>query len=171
MPTPIENFVKQFQPENTVLLFGAGASIPSGAPSVSEIILHLAKTLNEPTEGYSFSDYSSLFEMRFGRKELISRIRDLFVGLQPTGGMSNISDYKRRCIFTTNYDDLIEKCYLKKDKKMRIFSSNFDFGGASNPLETPLMKIHGTIDKDVSDGNNSRLILTIEDNELVESYH
>jgi hypothetical protein len=42
MPISIEQVIENINPERTVLLLGSGSSIPSGAPSVSAILSHLA---------------------------------------------------------------------------------------------------------------------------------
>jgi hypothetical protein len=120
---------KRINPENTILLFGAGASIPSGAPSVSDIIADLSSALEINSDGYSFAEFCSLFELQRSRKELIGIVRRKLNNLRPTGGLLNLPDSSWRSIFTTNYDDLIEKCYLNKNKKFKVFSSNFDFVG------------------------------------------
>ena len=170
MTLPVAELAKQIDPENTILLFGAGASVPSGAPSVSEIISDLSAILGESSQGYSFEEYCSLFEMKKSRRKLVATVRKRLKNLRPTGGLVNLPDYNWKAIFTTNYDDLIEKCYLKKEQKIRVFSSNFDFGGSTPPDATPIFKLHGTVGHDIVDGHNSRMVLTTEDNELVEEY-
>lgn len=170
MTIPIEALARQTDPDNTVLLFGAGASIPSGAPSVPDILKELSNQLGEPSDGYSFSEFCSLFELRRSRRHLIRVVRDKLKNLRPTGGLINLPDYDWRAVFTTNYDDLIEKCFLKKDKPFRVFASNFDFGGSTQPNTTPIFKLHGTVGTDIVDGHNARMVLTTEDNDLVEDY-
>lgn len=170
MPFPLESLSKQIRPENTVLLFGSGATIPSGAPSVAEIMSDLSKELGEPTSNYTFAEYCSLFEIRKGRRDLVSIVRRRIMQLRPTGGLLNLPNSQWRSIFTTNYDDLIEKCFLRKNKEIKVFASNFDFDGSTPPNATPILKLHGTIGLDVVDGHNSRMILTTEDNDIVEEY-
>lgn len=170
MPFPLDTLAKQISPENTILLFGSGATIPSGAPSVSEIMGDLSAQLGEPVSSYTFSEYCSLFEIRKSRRELVSIVRNRIRNLRPTGGLLNLPNSPWRSIFTTNYDDLIEKCYLRKNKEVKVFASNFDFDGSTPPNATPVLKLHGTIGLDVVDGSNSRMILTAEDNDIVEEY-
>lgn len=170
MTLPVAALAKQINPENTILLFGAGASIPSGAPSVADIIGDLSASLGETSDGYEFDEYCSLFELRKSRRQLVATVRKRLQNLRPTGGLVNLPDYDWKAIFTTNYDELVEKCYSKKDRKFRLFSSNFDFGGSTPPDATPIFKLHGTVGQDVVDGHNSRMVLTTEDNDLVEDY-
>lgn len=63
MAVPLDALAKQLNPEKTILLFGAGASIPSGAPSVSDIISDLSAALGVSAEGYNFAEFCSLFEI------------------------------------------------------------------------------------------------------------
>lgn len=170
MTIPLAALAKQIKPESTVLLFGAGASIPSGAPSVSDIMTELSKSLSTSPADYSFAEFCSLFEFQRNRRELVGIVRGKLKNLRPTGGLVNLPDYAWRSVFTTNYDDLIEKCYVRKEKDIKVFSSNFDFDGSTSPQATPIFKLHGTVGLDVVDGHNSRIILTTEDNDLAEEY-
>jgi GTPase SAR1 family protein len=170
MTISINSLVAELIPSNTVLVFGAGASLPSGAPSVWDLCEHLAPLIGEQPETYSFSEICSLFEYKKSRKELVTQVRQKFKGLRPTGGLQNVAEYDWVSIFTTNYDDLVERAFLKKNKDIRVFSSNFDFGEPTPPTSTPIFKIHGTIGHDTSDGHRSKLVLTEEDNDTVEDY-
>ncbi|SMR82608.1 SIR2-like domain-containing protein [Aliiroseovarius halocynthiae] len=170
MTISLDSLVTELNPSNTVLVFGAGASLPSGAPSVSALCEHLAPQIGEKPGAYSFAELCSLFEFKKSRKELVAQVRQQFRGLRPTGGLQNVADYDWVSIFTTNYDDLVERAYTKKNKEIRVFSSNFDFGEPISPTATPILKIHGTIGFDSSDGHRSKLVLTEEDNDSVEDY-
>ena len=170
MTITIEALAAAIDPDHTVLLFGAGASIPSGAPSVSDISKHLGDALAISPADFEFSEICSLFELEKGRKKLISEIRSLFKGLRPTGGLLNIANFDWTNIYTTNYDDLIEKAFLKRAKEVHAVSSSFDFGESHSPASIPIYKIHGTIGLDVSEGHHSRMILTSEDNDQTEEY-
>lgn len=170
MSISLQALAGQVNPEHTVLLFGAGASIPSGAPSVAMLTKKLAAISGVNAASFSFSELCSIFELKKGRKELVSEVRKSFAGIRPTGGLLNISDFDWFSIFTTNYDDLVEKAYLKSGRPVRTYSSNFDFGDNPQPSATNLFKIHGTIGYDISDGHRSRLILTSDDYDVVEEY-
>lgn len=170
MTISINSLVAELVPSNTVLVFGAGASLPSGAPSVWNLCEHLAPQIGEEPDTYNFAELCSLFEYKRGRKELVAQVRQKFKGLRPTGGLQNVAEYDWVSIFTTNYDDLVERAFIKKNKDIRVFSSNFDFGEPTPPTSTPILKIHGTIGLDTSDGHRSKLVLTEEDNDTVEDY-
>lgn len=170
MTISINSLVSEIVPSNTVLVFGAGASLPSGAPSVWNLCEHLAPLIGEEPGTYSFAELCSLFEFKKSRKELVTQVRLKFKGLRPTGGLQNVAEYDWVSIFTTNYDDLVERAFTKKGKDIRVFSSNFDFGEPTPSTSTPILKIHGTIGFDTSDGHRSKLVLTEEDNDTVEDY-
>ena len=61
MPTKIADFVRAVDPEATILLFGAGSSVPSGAPTVADIMEHFAKKLWVPNDELPF-EYADLVE-------------------------------------------------------------------------------------------------------------
>lgn len=171
MPIPLTQLASEIDPEATVLFFGAGSSIPSKAPSVGRIIECIAKEFSLDAEGYLLAEISGIAEAKIGsRRRLITAVRRLFEGLRPTGGLGNISLYDWKTLFTTNYDHLIETAYADRNKDLRVYSSDFDFGLTDKPGATKLFKLHGTIEKDLSDGINSRIILTDADYEATEDF-
>lgn len=114
MTLHISQLVADITPGKTILLFGAGASIPSHAPSANDLTEHLSKRFTIPREEFTLGEMASLVEERRSRPELIREIRELFRGLNPTGGLLNLPLFQWRSLFTTNYDDLIEQCYRRK---------------------------------------------------------
>jgi len=123
-----------------------------------------------PSDGYTLPEFSGIFEKRTSRKDLVQLVREMILHVKPNGGIRNIADYDWHSIHTTNYDTIVEDVFKKKGKGLRKFSSNFDFGGTTPPGTTKLYKFHGTIESDVSDGHNSRIIITMEDYEILENY-
>jgi hypothetical protein len=160
----LAELVRDIRPEQTILLFGAGSSIPSNAPTPQAIIEHLAKKNAVLSDGFNLSEFTELVEQRSkDRRRMITDVRTLFKGLRPTAGMLNLPLYEWKSIYTTNYDNLVEQSFQKKSKQISVFTSNFDFGNAPRNADTRLYKLHGTIDKDVSFGDASRIILTETD--------
>ncbi|MEN1479625.1 hypothetical protein AAIH16_39360, partial [Pseudomonas aeruginosa] len=115
------------KPEKTILFFGAGSSIPSGAPSVSKIMERFTENFHIEQNGYSLSEFSSIVEQSLSRREMIQSLRSLFKNLTPTGSLLNLPLYNWKNIYTTNYDTLIEQSYARKNKNLSVISSNFDF--------------------------------------------
>lgn len=170
MSIPISQLVADLNPDNTVLIFGAGASIPSGVPSVKDLIGEISGRFRIDAEGLTLSEISALAETRYSRRELIDLLREKFKGLKAKGALLNLPLYAWKSIFTTNYDDLVEQVYTRAQKQLTTYTSNFDFSQQSDPLATKLFKLHGTIDKDVVDGHQSRMILTELDYDKVQDY-
>lgn len=170
MSVTLSELTKRIIPDNTVLFFGAGSSRPSGAPSVDTIIQKFSSDFNIESEGYSLSEIASIIEHNHSRGQMIRSLRSLFKNKSPTGSLLNLPLYNWKNIYTTNYDDLIEQAYEKKDKNLSVISSNFDFGLQAIPEAVKLFKLHGTIDKDEIDGVHSRIIVSESDYDLTSEY-
>ncbi|MCA5967432.1 SIR2 family protein [Pseudomonas sp. P129] len=170
MSISISELTKRLTPESTVLFFGAGSSIPSGAPAVAKLIEIFSSKFGLSSEGYSLSEITSLIEQKRSRREMIDCLRLAFKNLSVTGSLLNIPLYNWKNIYTTNYDTLIEQSYAKKNRPISVTSSNFDFTLQKIPETTKLFKIHGTIDKDEVDGIHSRIIISENDYDLTNEY-
>ncbi|MCP3967201.1 MAG: hypothetical protein GY718_12750 [Lentisphaerae bacterium] len=163
MSISISEMISRVEPKKTVLFFGAGSSIPSGAPSVTTIIHKISQLFNIESDNFTLSEIASIAEVKKSRKDLIQTLRDLFKLPSPTGSLLNLPLYDWKNIYTTNYDQLIEKVYLRKEKAISVYSSNFDFNIQSVPETIKLYKLHGTIEKDICDGHSSRIIISESD--------
>lgn len=170
MPITVKQLVSDLNTEKTVLLFGAGSSIPSGAPSVTKIIDHFATVFGIDAGQYSLSEIASLVEHKANRKRMIVELRKLCGALHPQGGLRNLAIYDWKSIYTTNYDDLVEQTYADRGKTCRVIDSNFDFTISDETYDVELFKIHGTIGKDTSDGHVSRIIISEGDYEQTEVF-
>ncbi|MFN4295231.1 MAG: SIR2 family protein [Brevundimonas sp.] len=170
MPITMKALAEAVVPRRTVLLFGAGSSIPSGAPSVEELIALLGQTHNQHGD-YSLSELTGILEARDqSRRPFVATLRKRLEKVKPTGGLINLPRYDWKSIYTTNYDRLVEMTYGGRQRSLSVVSSNFDFTGDEVPETTKLFKLHGTIEKDVSDGHAARLIITEADYERTEEY-
>lgn len=170
MPLTLDDLTDTLEPENTILFFGAGSSIPSGAPPVGRILEHLSEKFGTPASDYSLSEVAELVQMRHSRPALIKALRSLFARVKPSGGIANLPLYPWKSIFTTNYDCLIEKVYEQRSKILRVYHSDFDFQQGDERENCTLFKLHGTIQHDVADGHNSRIIISQSDYENTYKY-
>jgi hypothetical protein len=170
MSIALDQLVSRLDAKRTVLLFGAGSSMPSGAPSVNQLIAHYAEEFGFPPDQYSLTEITSLAVTKTSRANAIAELRKLFAHVKPSGGLKNLPLYAWKSIFTTNYDNLIEQVYAARHKKLRVYDSNFSFTTGDETPDCVLFKIHGTIEKDISDGHNSQIILTESDYEQLEPY-
>ncbi|WP_342726091.1 SIR2 family protein [Bradyrhizobium sp. B097] len=170
MVESVQSLISRIEPERTVLLFGAGSSIPSRAPTSQALVDFFARRFTLPETGFTLPEIASLAERKAGRKTLIAALREQFRSLKPTGGLLNLPLYNWRSLYTTNFDDLIEQTYRRRDLPINVYSSDFDFRGHENALAQKVFKLHGTIEKDVVDGDRSRIILTDGDYDLTSLY-
>lgn len=170
MSISLESLIESIDPSKTVLFFGAGSSIPSGAPSVSNLITEIGEKFNIETEGYTLAEVASLAEDKTSRKKLISTIRPMFEKQRVTGSLLNLPLYLWKNIYTTNYDTFIEQAYAKKEKPLPVLTTNYDFAEQTHPEVTKLYKLHGSIEKDISDGNRSRIIISESDYDYTSDY-
>ncbi len=170
MSIKLSDMIEGIDPSNTVLFFGAGSSIPSGAPSVTKISESISQKFNIDSTGYDLAELTSLVEQKKSRGELINCLRDMFNRIRVTGALLNLPLYNWKNIYTTNYDKLIEQSYQKKEKPISVITSNYDFREQKYPEATKLYKLHGCIDKDKSDGNHSRIIISESDHDNTSEY-
>lgn len=119
---------------------------------------------------FNLSETASLAEQKASRAEVVLALRELFHNLKPTSGLLNLPLYEWRSLFTTNYDTLIEQCYIRRDLPLGVYTSNFDFGTNHSPATQKLFKLHGTIDQDISSGHRARLILSEADYDQTLDY-
>jgi hypothetical protein len=170
MSMSLSTLVEGIDPANTVLFFGSGSSIPSGAPSVSKIIERIGCDFNINTEGFSLTEITSIAEAKRSRRDLVRCLRSMFSRINVTGLLLNLPLYRWKNIYTTNYDKLVEQSYEKKGKPLSVISSNYDFREQRYPEATKLYKLHGSIDEDISDGNQSRIIISESDYDNTSEY-
>ena len=170
MSTDLAQIASELRPENTVLFFGSGTSLSSHAPSVKALMEQLESAFKINQNGYSLREYSSILEERFDRKRLIFELRKLFAGLRPTGSLLNLPLFSWKSIYTTNYDTLIEDAYRTKKIDYSCYESNFDFTVHNKPSAVHIFKLHGSIDKDITDGGSHRIILTDADYDHTQSF-
>ena len=108
MPINIAELVSGLKPDRTILLFGAGSSVPSNAPSVQDLQRHLETVFDVSAQGYSLSEQTAIIEHQTrDRSRLIHELRSKFKGQRPTGALLNLPLYDWKSIFTTNYDNLL----------------------------------------------------------------
>lgn len=171
MPIDLSVLCRHLAPENAILIFGAGASIPSGGPSGPQLADSLSEQFGIGKDlGLSLTDLSTLIERRCSRRELVEFICRKVEKLQPTGGLLNIPLFGWASIFTTNYDDLVEKAFKRSGIPLTVYSSNYDFQASGETNGQSLFKFHGTIWKDESLGQKERMVITEPDFDKVEDY-
>lgn len=159
----ISDLARTITPSKTTLLFGAGSSIPSGAPSANDFKRIFSDILKEDISSYNFNEAAEIVEIKRSRRLLADTISNKLKNLTPTGGILNLPRFNWRLIATTNYDEIIEKVYKRVSKEIFPISSDFDFSDDIDDNTLKLFKIHGTIFKDTCYGNMAPMIITSHD--------
>jgi hypothetical protein len=145
--------------------------MPSGGFSGQQLADELATDLNLPNlAGSPLAEAAGIISNKVDRRALIKSLRKFIVPLKPTRGLLNLPFFDWREIYTTNYDTLIEQAYQKIAKAYRVLSSNFDLTTDAVDVGVHINKLHGTIEKDIVDGDNSRIIITEADYDLSQQY-
>lgn len=170
MPIKLDELVKQTPPQNTILFFGAGSSMPSGGPSGWELSNMIAKEFGLATDKFTLTEIATLAEKRRSRRELIEFLQKKLNGLKPTGSILNVPLLPWKSIYTTNFDTIIEQAFSRSGVDYAVFRTNFDFGARASNNAQKIYKVHGCIESDASLGHNGRIIITENDYLQTEDY-
>ncbi|MGN6114050.1 MAG: SIR2 family protein [Nitrobacter sp.] len=159
------------EPANTVLLLGAGASVPSGAPTGSELATRLwEKAAKVSAQSDDLTETASILVRRLSRRPVVDVIRAALSPLKPAGGLLGLPKLGWHQLFTTNFDQLLEKAFAQNSIPLTAIRSNYDFTNKENNTEQRLYKIHGCITQDAAFGDKASMILTEDDYEQHEKY-
>jgi hypothetical protein len=137
---------EQMSKGNVVLFVGAGLSIGAGLPGWGALIRPLAERI-----GYTEDDLleaAQYYENRNGRHALISHLRDRLdtTGIEPTENHDLLARLPINIVFTTNFDDLLERAYRKGGRPVNVVvgATELPFWDESR---VNLVKLHGTYDR------------------------
>jgi hypothetical protein len=171
LPVSINALAHAIKPAKTVLLLGAGASVPSGAPTGAQLAAELWKRVAK-TESISsdLRETATILQRRFSRRAIVDVIVSTLSSLKPSGGILGIPEFGWEKIFTTNFDKLIEDAYRQKNISLTAIRSNYDFSSREADKGTRLFKIHGCISQDESLGDKASMTLTDQDYEDHKRY-
>ncbi|HEX6747491.1 MAG TPA: SIR2 family protein, partial [Longimicrobium sp.] len=118
---------------DTALVIGAGASFTSGAPLASGLVAEIRAKfpLAAIDEEATFLDAATEVcdTPPYGRIKLVRMLKDLLAPLEPSPSYKQIPRVKWSAIFTTNYDDLIEKAYLSPGRVQSIQPIHLPYEG------------------------------------------
>ncbi|WP_344814783.1 SIR2 family protein [Microlunatus aurantiacus] len=166
----LAHFGRLIRPTETVLLLGAGASVPSGGMTGTGLAEALCSKVSGGTvEETDLAEACTLLCHEYSRSAVVSALRDLLNPLRPDGGMLGLLSHPWARIYTTNFDELAERAAKYHDLPHKVIRSNYDFGKIDN-TELEIMKIHGCITQDRAFGANSSMVLTSEDYTTYSAY-
>ena len=171
MPLSLTELRTLIRPSNTALLLGAGASVPSGAPTGRQLAHQLWRSVaNSDPLSDDLIETSTILSRRYSRRDVVEAVVDKLTKLKPTGGILGLPNLNWKTVFTTNFDRLVESAYKECKVPLVPFRSNFDFTNREQENGTRLFKIHGCISQDREFGDKSSMILTEQDYEAHQKY-
>ncbi len=171
MPIALEELKRILNPERAALVLGAGASVPSGAPTGESLAKELWKRVaNSEPQSTDLIDTTSFLIHKYSRRPIVEAIISILVPLRPMGGMLGLPALGWRKVFTTNFDLLVEKSYKNNGLPLISIRSNYDFSTKEGERGTRLYKIHGCITQDESLGDKASMLLTEDDYETHQKY-
>lgn len=166
IPLALRNSIET---HNCVLFVGAGVGChfksPEGdtAPTGAELCKMLCGKFSityGPT--CQLSQIAELVELRKGRKELEAFISSKLSGLTPDDTFGWITSVRWRAVYTTNYDNCIERAYQLRSTPLQnpvTFSISADLRSYQPLVDVPIFHIHGHL----LAGADSNIIITKTD--------
>ena len=140
-----EYFIKYMYPSSCIFI-GAGLSKSAGLPDWSELVQPLAKELGIGINDlplprilqYSCGTNKSQYSL------LINKLKIAIDNAKPLASHRLISRLNFKRIWTTNYDDLIEKAFNLEFLPLEVISTDFDLMN-SGYSKHQLIKMHGSL--------------------------
>lgn len=140
---------------NCVLFVGAGAgyemtnSSGEPAPAGDELAIRIATHFGIDRDGITdLAAISQLAENRHGRSKLIAFVDKQLADLRPSEHLQWLQSLTWKAIFTTNYDDAIERCYdliPNPTQKPISIASNSEATSWDPRFEVPVFHLHGRL--------------------------
>lgn len=149
----IEEVSKKILAEKCDLFVGSGISRESGMPSWEELLIPLAKDigikLTKEDDLLMIAQY--IVNKNSGNKNVIyNRIMECYGKHYDVNKYhSVISNMNINTVWTTNYDELLEKCFISR--KPKVIRSNEDLSKPSLRQEFEIIKLHGCINGKLED--------------------
>ena len=143
----IEEVSKKILAEKCDLFVGSGISSESGMPSWEELLSPLAEgmgiSLTKEDDLPMIAQY--IVNNNSGNKNIIyNRIIECYgKGYAVNKYHNAISNMSVNTVWTTNYDELLEKCFVMR--KPKVVRSNEDLSKPALKREFEIIKLHGCI--------------------------
>lgn len=158
-----ESLLAKILAKKCILFLGAGATKESGGVLGNELGKHIYNSIGDIGIEYkeNLAKYTQLLVNAGYRDEIETIVRSRFSTLKPSSSFSKLSSIPWKAIYTTNYDDLIEKSYQKQHFYKCIVSSPLSMKETNGGVEVPLYKINGDINSDFRP--DKPLVITLND--------
>lgn len=156
-----------------IAVVGAGASIAAGLPSWNDLVVGLRDDLNLPPEPEDRDPrlldplyIAEMYEQRFDRPSLLRKVVEPFKAINlPSEVHLAVARLSVQTIFTTNYDDLMERALDTVGKSFHVINLDEDYVYYPASDRVVVIKLHGDIK------NPSRIVLTKSDMLDYETTH
>jgi hypothetical protein len=141
----------------SVLFLGAGIAHHAcdadgrSAPSGHELALEMAAAFDidvTAPEEVSLPTIAQIVEIRKGRLELDAFLTERLAPLEPDDELTWLIGLPWAAIFTTNYDQVIERAFEILDNPPRnpiVISASADVRAPDPRFEVPIVHLHGTL--------------------------
>lgn len=171
MPISLDALVTSIVPGKTTLLLGAGASASSGAPVGAGLAHHLWMALTgDGPKSDDLMETATVLARRYGRRAVIEEVAAKLSPLKPSGGLLGLVQLGWPAIYSTNFDELIEKAFKQAAIPLCTYRSNYDFSSKADHAGVKYYKIHGCQTQDESLGHKASMVLTEEDYESPDQF-
>lgn len=140
--------IDQFSSGNGILFIGSGLSKSAGFDGWKNLKEHLVSEIEDCPLDANFQEIAQYYLEEYGKQRLVKKIRDEMdsFNLEPTPAHEALTKLSVSIIFTTNYDDLIEKALRgagrKFDKVVTTADTNF-----WNTERIQLVKLYGDLEQ------------------------
>ncbi len=108
--------------------FSAGANPVEGSKFLTgkELALHLSRLagLNPPTDELNFA--AQRYRKAVSDHKLVQTLQGLFTAAQVSESHRKIADLPWKAIYTTNYDDVLERAYAERKRTIASITCNLD---------------------------------------------
>ncbi len=156
-----------------IAVVGAGASIAAGLPSWNDLVVGLRDDLSLPSESEDRDPrlldplyIAEMYEKSFSRPSLLRKVVETFIAITiPSKVHQAVARLSVQTIFTTNYDDLMERALETVGKSFHVINLDEDYVYYPASDRVVVIKLHGDIK------NPSRIVLTKSDMLDYETTH
>lgn len=158
-----ESLVTRILQKKCILFLGSGATKESGGALGSELGKYIYNQIGDIGIDYkeNLGRYTQLLVNAGYRNDIERIIRSRFLSLRPSTRFCNIASIPWKAIYTTNYDDLVEKAYSKQHFYNCVVKSSLNLEQNTGKVDVPLYKINGDINLPYSP--NKPLVITLND--------
>ena len=157
------SLLSQIKNRRCILFLGAGATKSSGGVLGNELGKHIYDSIGDIGIPYkdNLARYTQTLVNKGHRDDIEKIVRERFIHLEPNESFSKITSVPWKAIYTTNYDDLVEKSYAKQQYFRCKICDPKILSTCINSTDIPLYKINGDINTTYQQTNP--LVITLND--------